>query len=276
MKSNTTSFASAPFKNAATSRTSAFTLIELLVVIAIIAILAAILFPVFGRARENARRSSCQSNLKQIGLGILQYAQDYDEYFPIALVPSSVAGQNLSWRQTIQPYMKSTQVIMCPSNPNNATQTHAAVDGFPATNVSYAASCSSTDAAAATNGVGNIGCTVPISVALIVSTAQCISVVESTARNSVFQVKIPATYGVETDNTNSAGNLFSGHLGTSNYLFADGHVKAMKPLATVNECAPSASCVPAQANLWVRDQSPFVSSLTAVRQSLTFSNNKYN
>lgn len=59
-----------------------FTLIELLVVIAIIAILAAILFPVFARARENARRASCQSNLKQIGLGILQYAQDYDERYP--------------------------------------------------------------------------------------------------------------------------------------------------------------------------------------------------
>ncbi len=58
-----------------------FTLIELLVVIAIIAILAAILFPVFARARENARRASCQSNLKQIGLGIFQYAQDYDEYY---------------------------------------------------------------------------------------------------------------------------------------------------------------------------------------------------
>ncbi len=60
----------------------AFTLIELLVVIAIIAILAAILFTVFARARENARRSSCQSNLKQIGLSIFQYIQDYDENYP--------------------------------------------------------------------------------------------------------------------------------------------------------------------------------------------------
>jgi len=64
------------------SKLSAFTLIELLVVIAIIAILASILFPVFARARENARRSSCQSNLRQIGLGLAQYTQDYDERFP--------------------------------------------------------------------------------------------------------------------------------------------------------------------------------------------------
>src|SRR5690606_29481911 len=63
-------------------RITGFTLIELLVVIAIIAILASILFPVFARARENARRASCLSNLKQIGLGIIQYTQDYDERYP--------------------------------------------------------------------------------------------------------------------------------------------------------------------------------------------------
>ncbi len=89
----------------------AFTLIELLVVIAIIAILAAILFPVFGRARENARRSSCQSNLKQIGLGLIQYSQDYDGFMP----GSSVSGGNVSWSTQIQPYIKSGQVFACPS-----------------------------------------------------------------------------------------------------------------------------------------------------------------
>ena len=89
---------------------SAFTLIELLVVIAIIAILAAILFPVFARARENARRSSCQSNLKQIGLALVQYAQDFDN-----TTPGSSNGSGISWPTLVFPYIKSSQVFTCPS-----------------------------------------------------------------------------------------------------------------------------------------------------------------
>src|SRR5471030_203059 len=96
------------------SRKSGFTLIELLVVIAIIAILAAILFPVFARARENARRASCQSNLKQIGLGILQYTQDYDEKMPVC--NNYVQRQSQGWAGPILPYLKSVQVFHCPSD----------------------------------------------------------------------------------------------------------------------------------------------------------------
>lgn len=95
-----------------------FTLIELLVVIAIIAILASILFPVFARARENARRASCQSNLKQIGLGIMQYTQDYDEKYPLviqAAAGTATPNHPRGWADAIQPYLKSTQLFQCPS-----------------------------------------------------------------------------------------------------------------------------------------------------------------
>ena len=93
---------------------NAFTLIELLVVIAIIAILAAILFPVFARARENARRSSCQSNLKQIGLGMLQYTQDYDERL-LSQTLTTDPATILHFGYILQPYLKSKQIFMCPS-----------------------------------------------------------------------------------------------------------------------------------------------------------------
>ena len=118
--------------NTQPARRRAFTLIELLVVIAIIAILAAILFPVFARARENARRASCQSNLKQIGLGIKQYIQDYDERFP---QEGDATAGNRGWAYAIQPYIKSEQLFQCPSEtvappPGADLETRAVTAGF--------------------------------------------------------------------------------------------------------------------------------------------------
>lgn len=98
-----------------------FTLIELLVVIAIIAILAAILFPVFARAREKARQTSCLSNVKQILLAHLQYAQDYDERFcktgrwNTVREDPVVNAANMWWDQAIEPYLKNEQVLTCAS-----------------------------------------------------------------------------------------------------------------------------------------------------------------
>ena len=99
-----------------------FTLIELLVVIAIIAILAAILFPVFARAREKARQASCTSNVKQLILGILMYTQDYDEMLPQSinnayLVPGYTNQNRCWWGSAITgPYVKNTQIYRCPSD----------------------------------------------------------------------------------------------------------------------------------------------------------------
>src|SRR5262245_47677455 len=97
-------------------RKNAFTLIELLVVIAIISLLAAILFPVFSRARENARRSTCQSNLRQVGLGVLQYFQDFDEYPPCGPNASASWRIGMGWMGQILPYVKSTQIFICPND----------------------------------------------------------------------------------------------------------------------------------------------------------------
>jgi prepilin-type N-terminal cleavage/methylation domain-containing protein/prepilin-type processing-associated H-X9-DG protein len=108
-----------------TTKRRGFTLIELLVVIAIIAILAAILFPVFARAREKARQTTCQSNLKQFGLAIIQYTQDYDEKMPLSISGNKQIGpvvaaangvREFSVAAQIMPYVKSQQVFACPSD----------------------------------------------------------------------------------------------------------------------------------------------------------------
>jgi prepilin-type N-terminal cleavage/methylation domain-containing protein/prepilin-type processing-associated H-X9-DG protein len=106
-----------------------FTLIELLVVIAIIAILAAILFPVFARAREKARQASCQSNIKQIALAVIMYKNDYDELMPYLIQGSQAGGMDdwingaptlgpsggYTWWLVLQPYIKNSQLMVCPS-----------------------------------------------------------------------------------------------------------------------------------------------------------------
>jgi len=127
-------------------RKTGFTLIELLVVIAIIAILAAILFPVFAQAREKARQTTCLSNFKQIGLGVMMYVQDWDETYPTsrlyALPGGSPCGQKIvTWKAETAPYVKNLNVYKCPSNTHNNEPDETKGDdtvGLPVFPISYA------------------------------------------------------------------------------------------------------------------------------------------
>ncbi len=213
------------------NRSSAFTLIELLVVIAIIAILAAILFPVFARARENARRSSCQSNLKQIGLGVLQYVQDYDERMPSS--KNDGIYKDVPWHVMIQPYTKSYQLFACPSNPRNSLyvqNTPNAATNTPGVPISYMSN-------GGLDGTGDFGGERPFTwygihrqptaLASLASPSTTLFVVENTSETEPFCWN-PGKF---TD-TGNPPKQFTNHLQTTNYLFGDGHVKSMKPSAT--------------------------------------------
>lgn len=247
------------------TKKQAFTLIELLVVIAIIAILAAILFPVFGRARENARRSSCQSNLKQIGLGILQYTQDYDERLPPSgfrgLTNATCTNSNLRcnpWQGLVQPYVKSTQIFACPSNTRNTARINGETNmtvwdvtitgGIPVSYIANGGVQNMTTAAplgtpmneyTATGGVGGVA------LAKLVSPAQTILVHENSGTDA------DPDYWDMSSRLGASNVDLTNHLSTTNFLFSDGHVKALKPQSTITggtnmwSVSPTTDTVPA-------------------------------
>ncbi len=207
-----------------------FTLIELLVVIAIIAILAAILFPVFARARENARRASCQSNLKQIGLGLLQYTQDYDELHVRATMGVG-GGASQTWANSTQPYIKSTQIFQCPSDTAHDVNTWwmGSLPPDQQFHISYlynSAVARSSDAAIQ-NPSGTVmavdGATNPSASANPVDWL-------SSPKPTAFLIR--PFVGDDTTATDGRGEDFAApaarHLETANVLYADGHVKALR------------------------------------------------
>ena len=223
-----------------------FTLIELLVVIAIIAILAAILFPVFAKVREKARQSSCASNEKQIGLAIVQYVQDNDERWP-AVMRQDRNGWTF-WQVAVQPYVKSDGVFRCPSIPDPGRVLNNGVSNFV---TSYAAndngiSCAAPpwNAAVVNNGSGLFGSisSPGVAEADIASPSSTISVLEQQGGVSSDIIVFDGACGW------SAGRVAAHHTAKSNYLFADCHVKALRPEATKTTTV----------NMWNRDNSAVI------------------
>jgi prepilin-type N-terminal cleavage/methylation domain-containing protein/prepilin-type processing-associated H-X9-DG protein len=224
-----------------------FTLIELLVVIAIIAILASILFPVFARARENARRSTCQSNLKQIGLGMLQYTQDYDERY----VPHSHNGQ--SWDMMIAPYIgqkidatsTSSGIFECASDAAGRISTTRgkrsySLPGFwwpdsdPfSTPAGWAKDYTRMWRQQGQPVTGVAGIPSPSTTFMVLETnAQANLVGETNATWTIKPMGASAAGQPSQDYNGSSGTevyLPARHLEGYNYLYADGHVKWLRP-----------------------------------------------
>lgn len=202
-----------------------FTLIELLVVIAIIAILAAILFPVFARARENARRASCQSNLKQLALGVMQYTQDYDETYPMAGnagrvingVTMSYATGARYWPRDIYPYIKSAQVFYCPSSSDRtyAVYPETAAGITRGTNYAMNNDFGTSSDSCDNNPAGEV-CS-PVKVAAIPKVAELIMLLDS---YNGTQSAYLAMYNLDS--------MEHRHFEGSNIAYADGHVKWQK------------------------------------------------
>lgn len=193
-----------------------FTLIELLVVMAITALLTSILLPVFARAREAARATSCRMNQRQIGTAFLMYTQDYDELYPDAGNWTN-GVYTYTWRQTLQPYIRSSSLFVCPSNPQKDRVADLADpdESLPEIHCSY--------------GMNRRFAGRPL------------ASIEAPSRKILAAEIVTPWPDVGSPDWNVAGGSatawaatgFAGHTGAWNLLFGDGHTRATRPTATM-------------------------------------------
>ena len=205
----------------------AFTLIEILVVIAIIGILAAILFPVFSRAREGARRVSCSSNLKQIGLGAMQYTQDnanilMRNWSGTDFGPSD-ATERYKWMDAIQPYIKNTKVFTCPSDSLNPPYIYRDGQNYGSYCINGAYFSEPVNVRRSPN-IAHLSRIRDPSGTLWVTESHA----ESGANYSIGWPDVATNPTIdETVSPRKFDRLIERHLGTLNVLYCDGHVKAV-------------------------------------------------
>lgn len=217
-------------------RTRGFTLIELLVVIAIIAILAAILFPVFAKAREKARQSSCMSNLKQLMLAALSYTQDYDETMPLYTTDNDASGGfnagDLSWRAQIAPYAKNAQIYQCPSKRPTGTafsgtgSDYGQAAGY-AINVAHWNFLSGANGHPCGNALGSVE-----------YPSQCVLLAE---------IDPVGPFGIDDGYATGHGYIYNNaaakrHNDGCNWGFIDGHVKWYKPASISCKTGGGGNC----------------------------------
>jgi prepilin-type N-terminal cleavage/methylation domain-containing protein/prepilin-type processing-associated H-X9-DG protein len=197
------------------TKSNGFTLIELLVVIAIIAILAAILFPVFAKVREKARQATCASNLKQIGLGFIQYTQDYDDKYPSVYNSQSdliSSGQVAYWPYAIYPYIKSTAVYRCPDDSTTNAVSYAANNYVTEESDAIVASPSTLVLAADGNDGNDVSAKLP------------------TDTQTFNGLNEDYTLNCQPYRLDDASNGTPRHTSRANILFCDGHVKVGPPM----------------------------------------------
>lgn len=254
-----------------TGRRRGFTLIELLVVIAIIAILAAILFPVFAQAREAARKTSCLSNLKQMGSGLTLYSQDYDEQLPPAWIgyPSVPFPGYARWMDVVQPYVKNVGIFTCPSSTANyapvPTGGTVAGSGVVDKNGGYAMNVAfydNSDAAQPPTPVPDVPGEFPKGLASLAVPADTAYVFDFQNGWGSFQCVWPniawQQANLKIDNTVKPRTLGKGgwlrewHMDKINVLFCDGHAKSVS-LDWLAEVAPSGPTAGAYRHFTIQD-----------------------
>lgn len=258
-----------PIRNRSSRGSAAFTLIELLVVIAIIAILAAILFPVFAQAREKARQTACLNNMKQLGLGFVQYSQDYDEMLPPNGQPNTTTlpPVRLSAFERIIPYVKNADILHCPDDDTNANSPSGRYAIYKdASNLVAGASSSFIFVSYYPTGIGSSNganwglfqggeatpTVPPVALSEVSAPADTIWFTERRSREAEGQNWDPTldigtatptggdsydangTNNSGANNTNGNNGVTRRHSGGAIYSFADGHAKWFKRGNNVN------------------------------------------